>query len=267
MVTLVQPTVYMVGETAVVHDGPKDPDIELGINKYLRDIKASSWTSDAQSDEEYLVEVMGRMCYRSFSAGLNPNVTRVRVGNEKYIGHIVEVGHGSVVEHPIASFIFHGVSRVFTHELVRHRAGVAISQESLRFVRLDHLDFWLPDWALEDPTLMAMCLAKLKVDEDFQVALGKYFNLDDEKSFAVKKAKTSFMRRFAPDGLATSIGWTCNLRALRHVIEMRTAEGAEEEIRLVFGKLGRFAKRRWPSLFADYSENEKGEFVTEHRKV
>ena len=42
---------------------------------------------------------------------------------------------------------------MFTHELVRHRVGTSISQESLRFVRLDDLPFWFPDWAQECPLL------------------------------------------------------------------------------------------------------------------
>ena len=45
------------------------------------------------------------------------------------------------------SFVLHNVSRVVTHELVRHRPGTAVSQESLRFVRLTDIPFWFPDWA------------------------------------------------------------------------------------------------------------------------
>ena len=48
--------------------------------------------------------------------------------------------------------MLHNVSRVATHELVRHRAGVAVSQESLRFVRLDDLPFWFPEWARRTPS-------------------------------------------------------------------------------------------------------------------
>ena len=57
--------------------------------------------------------------------------------------------------------------------------------------------------------------------------------------FHVKKEVTSALRRLAPIGLSTDIIWTANARTLRHVIEMRTAEGAEEELRLVFDKVAR----------------------------
>ena len=78
------------------------------------------------------------------------------------------------------------------------------------------------------------------------------------------------MRRLAPDGLATNIGWSCNMRTLRHVIEQRTAPWAEEEIRLVFGRIAEIAIARWPNLFGDYrAEMVDGlpVYTTDNRKV
>ena len=83
------------------------------------------------------MEFGGRLCYRSWEPGLNPNVTKVRTDQDEYLRNILKQKHGSVLEHISYSFVFHNVSRVLTHELVRHRAGTAISQESMRFVRLD----------------------------------------------------------------------------------------------------------------------------------
>jgi len=107
-----------------------------GLHDYLRAIDVPEWTTDASSDAEAIVEVAGRSCYRSFAPGLNPSVTKVRNGNKDYLENILKVQHGSVLEHATWTFVFFNVSRILTHELVRHRAGVAISQESLRFVRL-----------------------------------------------------------------------------------------------------------------------------------
>lgn len=131
----VEPKVFLVGETKIDRD-------ELQL--YLDEVGAPEWSSDAPTDVETLLEVMGRLCYRSFKPGLNPNVKKVREHNDEYLAHVLAVRHGSVTEHAFLNFILHDVSRVFTHELVRHRVGVAISQESLRFVRLDKLRFWMP---------------------------------------------------------------------------------------------------------------------------
>ncbi len=159
------------------------------------------------------------------------------------------------------------MSRVFTHEIIRHRPGTAISQESLRFVRLGELPFWFPGWAREDTELMKRATALLAEMEAFQQWMAGHFRLDDEGvPMHEKKHKTSFMRRFAPDGVATGLVWTANIRALRHTIEARTDPGAEEEIRLVFGKIGEIMRAEAPALFGDYQVTD-GAWVPGWRKV
>jgi thymidylate synthase (FAD) len=185
----------------------------------------------------------------------------------QYLQNILASAHGSVLEHVNFTFVLHNVSRVFTHEVIRHRPGTAISQESLRFVRLDELPFWFPEWALEDPELTKRATALLESMESFQQWMAGHFELDDDTvKMHEKKHKTSFMRRFAPEGVATGLVWTANVRALRHTIEARTDPGAEEEIRLVFGKIGEIMKAEAPALFSDY-EVRNGQWVPGWRKV
>src|ERR1700694_96912 len=85
--------------------------------------------------------------------------------------------------------------------------------------------------------------------------------------FHVKKEVTSALRRLAPIGLSTDILWTANARTLRHVIEMRTAHGAEGELRLGFHRGAGAVKVEGPSLFQDFSRTEDGCWVPEWRKV
>jgi thymidylate synthase (FAD) len=260
-VKFVEPKVFLVGETRIV---------EEGFQAYLDHVGVPQWTTDAPSDSERLCEMMGRLCYRSFEPGLNPNVTRVREGNGPYLGNILNVGHGSVIEHACLNFVFADVSRVFTHELVRHRAGTAMSQESLRFVRLDKLTAYAPTHIRESEEGMAVYSEALEKLEEVQLKLAEVYNIDDEKKFAIKKKLTSAFRRVAPIGVATTIGWSCNFRTLRHVIEMRTEPSAEEEIRLVFGQVYELVKKRYPNLMGDYEAEEVDGFPwvkTTHRKV
>jgi thymidylate synthase (FAD) len=206
-------------------------------------------------------------CYRSWEPGLNPNVTRIRTDQTKYLENILASAHGSVLEHVSFTFVLHNVSRVFSHEIVRHRPGTAISQESLRFVRLADIPFWFPEWARDDEELMKRAGMLLAEMEAFQRWMAEHFGLDDEGvPFGEKKHKTSFMRRFAPDGVATGLVWTANIRTLRHTIEARTDPGAEEEIRLVFGKIGELMRAEAPALFGDY-EIRDGAWVPGWRKV
>jgi thymidylate synthase (FAD) len=239
------------------------------IHEYLTTVGGTSWVARAQQIEgppsEGLIEFAGRICYRSWEAGLNPNVRNIRTDRARYFDNILASGHGSILEHATFSFVFQSVSRVFTHELVRHRAGVAISQESLRFVRLTDIGLRIPD-DLAD--LRSNIVTIVEALEDFQVQAADRYGLDNEQvPFHVKKEITSALRRLAPLGLSTDVLWTANLRTLRHVIAMRTAVGAEEEMRLVFGKIAALMKRECPLLFADFSEDGEGQWVPKYFKV
>lgn len=258
----VEPQVFLIGETKMIEDG---------LQAYLNHIGIPDWVSDAKTDSEKVVEVMGRLCYRSFVPGMNRNVTKVREKNADYLANIIKVKHGSVLEHPVINFIFADVSRVFTHELVRHRSGVAISQESLRFVRLEDLGQWLPTAIKESPEAVEVFQSTFSTLEKLQLKLAQMFKLDDPGTpFHYKKIITSAMRRIAPIGLATTIGWSANIRTIRWVLEMRTHESAEEEIRLVFGKVGELMINRYPNFFGDFRfEMKEGlpQFTTDSSKV
>lgn len=243
----VKPKVFLIGESRVIEDG---------LQAYLEHVGVPDWTTDAPSDAERLCEVYGRLCYRSFAPRLNPNVSRVREGNANYLGNILRVGHGSVLEHAVLNFVLADVSRVFTHELVRHRAGSAFSQESLRFVRLTTLSAYVPTHIEENERAMTIYGRTLEQLEEVQKELAETYAIEDEKAFERKKKLTSAFRRLAPEGVATTIGWSCNFRTLRHVIEMRTAPDAEEEIRYVFGLVFNTVKDRYPSLLGDYEVTE-----------
>ena len=259
--------VYLIGRPQINYDAMAEYLYTISGERWLEKMDTGVFGDDALSAES-LVEFAGKMCYRSWEPGLNPNVRKVRDDQAEYLRNILRSGHGSVLEHANFTFVIHNVSRVFTHELVRHRPGTAISQESMRFVRLDELPFWFPRWALADKELMLRATQLLNEMEAFQRWMAGHFQLDDEGTpFSEKKHKTSFMRRFAPDGVATGIVWTANIRTLRHVIEVRTAAGAEEEIRLVFGMIASIMRNEAPALFGDYQVSDDGEWVPAWRKV
>lgn len=258
----VQPEVFLVAR----------PEIDYSsLAAYLHEVGGDSWLEKLDrgdlDDAENLAEFAGKICYRAWEPGLNPNVRRVRNDHRKYLENILSSAHGSVLEHASFSFVLHNVSRVLTHELVRHRPGTAVSQESLRFVRLADIPFWFPEWAHADAELMQRATALLEQMQEFQHWMAGHFRLDEDgMPFHEKKHKTSFMRRFAPDGLATGLLWTANIRTLRHTIEARTDTGAEEEIRLVFTKIAELMRAEAPALFGDYAV-EDGAWVPRWRKV
>lgn len=71
------------------------------------------------------------------------------------------------------------------------------------------------------------------------------------ESMDEKKRITSALRRFLPNGQANEMGWSINLRALRHTIEARTSRHAEWEIRAVFNQVYDLIKEKYPTMFLD----------------
>ena len=230
------------------------------LDAYFESVGTEEFELTAVNDQHDLVEVAGRVCYKSWEPNLNPNVTKVRKDQESYIENILRSGHGSVLQHVSFGFMFRNVSRVLTHELVRHGAGTAVSQESSRYVRLDvDLSMWLPEWMALDKGFMERAETFLDCFAGFYQYAVEYYALDSpETDFHRKKEVTSALRRFAPEGRSTELMWTANVRALRHIIELRTAPGAEEEIQEFFGRICRLMKEECPRLFGDFELQPDG---------
>src|SRR2546421_5401818 len=131
-----EPTVYVMGRQTVN---------ATEVDRFLVD-HGVSWQTDTEVAGEHLTEVAGRVCYMSF-AKPRPG------GNQAYIGHILEVGHGSVLEHAVWNLLLTGVSRSLTHELIRHRAGFGYSQLSQRYVDESIAEYVEPDCIANDPAL------------------------------------------------------------------------------------------------------------------
>lgn len=231
------------------------------------------------SDGALLVALAAKRCYKSFQVGLNPNITKVRKDLCEYIDNILASGHGSVLEHAVYSFAIENISRVFTGEMNRHRAGWAISEGSMRYIRYDEIPYWLPT-SLQvqeddnDELKNKKYNSQYVFNEIFNKIefaykqLCKIWDMDEsDKNFQYKKKMTSCLRRIIPMGIATGGVWTGNLRALRHVIALRTEPAAEEEIFYVFSRIAEIMLKAENFVFKDFSERDKGGFEPKYPKV
>jgi thymidylate synthase (FAD) len=258
----VDPQAFLIAETTVVGDGMKYVLKSLGVN---------DWASDTVNDHELLTEFAGKSCYMSFDKSLNQNLTRTGGrNNHDYIQQgIIKQKHGSVLEHSTVTFFLTNVSRVVTHELVRHRAGVAVSQTSGRYVRTDEIDMYLPQILRGSPEAVDVFRQAQSQMEQNIAKLSSLFGIDGQ-SFDLKKKLTSAFRRLAGNGQANHIVVTANHRAWRHIIEMRSSRHAEEEIRVVVADIANQLKARYPAIYADMnSEVVDGieEWTFEYSKV
>jgi len=234
-----RPKVYLVGRQEL-HQSQ--------INEFLADHNVADWTTDTDVAAQALPEVAGRLCYMSFKKP-RPG------GNAAYLGHIKEVGHGSVLEHGVWNFIITGVSRSFTHELVRHRAGFGYSQLSQRYVDESVADFVEPDCIGDDEKLHAIW------EKAVTQAQASYIELVDglkekfahlEEGTLRRKMARQAARSVLPNATETKIFVTANARALRHFIELRCNEHAETEIRMVAAQFLDILQQEAPNIFGDY---------------
>lgn len=221
--------------------------------KFLEDNKIDWRPDNNTSYLENLYEFAGRLCYESWTSEgefINKNLTKIREGNKEYLENIIKVNHGSVLEHGNIVILFNSVSRIFTHELVRHRVGTAMSQTSGRYVRSDDIKIWIPDVFNNDKDLPIINNIIHTIEEGVK-QLSKNHNVDEMKNFKEKKEITSALRRFTPNGLSNNILFSFNGRSLKHILNMRTADGAELEMRIVMKDLQKRMKKEFPNLMQD----------------
>jgi thymidylate synthase (FAD) len=255
----------------------------VAVRRWLDDMDAVGFQvpePEACTDAALLVALAAKQCYMSFEPGLNPNVTKVRENLVDYLDNILASGHGSVLEHASFTLAINGVSRVFTAEMNRHRAGWAISERSMRFIRFEHqISWWMPlslrENAADDSELADRKRKSRELfHQMFSYQSETYAHLVDiwdmdagDKNFHYKKTVTSCLRRIIGMGCATGGVWTGNVRALRHVLAMRASSVAEEEICHVFSRVAELVVDSEPMIFGDFKQDDRGFWKPKYAKV
>ncbi len=160
------------------------------------------------SDSEQLIDYAGRLCWD----------TTEKVGtNPERIQGWINVGHESVIEHASATFYIKA-SRVFTHELVRHRLA-SYSQRSQRYVSES-----IPKY-IEPPELKSN---GNNTEELFKEAMKNAWSTYNQLIGA--GVKKEIARYVLPNACETQIVMTMNFRELRHFIKLRTSSRALPEM-------------------------------------
>ena len=258
-------------------------------------------------DDEYLTggaklaKFAGQLCYLSLGK------ERTRNGDaSRYFENIKRQSHGSVLEHANYSVLLYGVSRALTHELVRHRSGMAYSQVSQRYVPPRHVRFveayeyqgdlqahydfesWIDSSVTEyERREQAALLREFphRFEEGVCAQCGKeadasagrgtlYFHLPCEyrkPTTEDRKRVRQAARRCLPNETEAPILATGNIRAWRHIIEMRCSPHADVEIRRAFWRVFLVLAIAEPLLWEDYTARQldDGTYAldTPYRKV
>ena len=175
-----------------------------------------------------LIYTACRTCYSElapddiFERAVDGRITPEK--QRELISRVIESGHGSTIEHVVFTFAVTGVSRTLSHQLVRHRAGVAFDQQSQRYVSYKKgASTMLPDTIADaDPALLE------RYEDQVEGALELYTELI-EAGIPGEDARFVF-----PNATRTNLVMTANLRALIHMSGLRLCTMAQWEIRRLF---------------------------------
>ncbi len=205
------------------------------------------WVGES-TDGERLAEFAGRLCYMSQH---NPAGRSTR----EYLENIKKQGHGSVLEHANYSLLIEGVSRSLTHELVRHRAGFAYSQLSQRYVDESDACFVVPPAIAGNEALEGAW--RTQIDDAQRSYVWLVEQLMAQYGWVADKVHRRKMAREAargvlPNSTETKIVVTGNARAWRTMLELRSSEGAELEIRRMAVTVLRVLLAEAPAFFSDF---------------
>ncbi len=181
---------------------------------------------DPDSPADSLHEFAGRECYQSFH---KPNPATAE--NDSYLKHIIESGHHSVVEHSSFTFRVTGVSRALLLELERHR-GLSFSVLSQRYVSPHKYGLSYVEPPVFSDSKSAGRLRHLQ-EQHWEHSLAAYdeaYHIVRAEGGSLKEAREA-ARCFLPNSAETRFIVTGNIRTWRHVLYMRSAPGADREIR------------------------------------
>ncbi|HJX67431.1 MAG TPA: FAD-dependent thymidylate synthase [Candidatus Limnocylindrales bacterium] len=223
----------MTAETPAPGQPGASPNPSIPLNPGRRDLgmRATLVFPTREIVERYYVPLIYtacRTCYSElapddiFERAIDGRISPAK--QRELIGRVIESGHGSTIEHVVFTFAITGVSRTLSHQLVRHRAGVAFDQQSQRYVSYKKgASTMLPGTIADaDPELLA------RYEDQVEGALELYSELVDS-GIPGEDARFVF-----PNATRTNLVMTANLRALIHMSGLRLCTMAQWEIRRLF---------------------------------
>lgn len=208
-------------------------------------------------EPEKVVAAAAKLCYsKSGACDIMDGLTDEKV--QKFISILESYGHESPFEHVSFTFAVEGVSRVLSHQLVRHRIA-SYSQQSQRYVKLDQFEYIIPPAIADIPEAKELFTETMKKDQnvyDNLVEILKKKHIKELESGGVlnpdKKAEKMAIedaRYVFPNACETKVVFTMNVRSLYNFFKNRCCMRAQWEIRALADEMLREVKKAAPALF------------------
>ena len=217
-------------------------------------------------EPEKLIAASAKLCYSHVGTedimdGLDEQKT------DKFLGMLMDMGHESPIEHVSFTFAVEGISRVLTHQLVRHRIGCSYSQQSQRYVKLEQFEYIIPPEIVKLPQAKKLFIKAMEEDQkiynelvellykghfDRLMAAGK---TEKQAKSAAEKSSIEDARYVFPNACETKVVFTMNARALMNFFRQRCCNRAQWEIREMADEMLRQIKAVAPTLFKNAGPN------------
>ncbi len=210
-------------------------------------------------DPEIVVAASAKLCYAQVSAS---EIMEDLSGENsaKFLDKLMDFGHFSPLEHVSFTFAIDGVSRVLTHQLVRHRIA-SYSQQSQRYVKLDQFDYIMPPSIEANPEAAVLFKEAMTSDQRIysqlvEILEKQYLDENLTNGMTMSQAKSAAEKsaiedaRFVfPNACETKIVATMNARSLINFFNHRCCNRAQWEIRNLADEMLKCVKAVAPTLF------------------
>jgi len=194
-------------------------------------------------DPEIVVALAMRRCYSAKPIEELESELKSRPGYERdLIAKALRDKTFDVIEHAVFMFEIEGISRICSHQLVRHRIA-SYDQESQRFSAVEKEDFVFPPSIQNNPDALRV------YDEFIKSSVEAFKTLKDME---VPKEDARFI---LPQSIGTKLVVTANARSLMHFFWQRTATQAQWEIRELAEIMLKECKKVAPTIFKEILES------------
>lgn len=216
-------------------------------------------------EAEKVVAAAAKLCYSSVGVdGIMEDLSSEKT--EKFLNMLMKLGHQSPIEHINFTFAVEGVSRVLTHQLVRHRIA-SYSQQSQRYVKLDQFEYIVPPSIEDIPEAKKKFVEAMEEDQKtynelVDILQKKHYEklIQDGKSEKQSKRMSEKMaiedsRYVFPNACETKIVVTMNARTLLNFFHHRCCQRAQWEIREMATKMLKLVREVAPTIFKNAGPN------------
>lgn len=193
-------------------------------------------------EPEKLVAIAARLCYSP--VGVEDLDEKLDIeAARKLVKFVIKSGHLSTTEHVYFTFGIEGISRVLSHQLVRHRIA-SFNQQSQRYVKFkENYDYIVPDSIKNNK----------KINKKYSSFISDIHKFYEEMLAQGIEAEDA--RYILPNSSETKMIATMNARELLHFFTVRCCKRAQNEIRELAILMLKEAKKAAPVIFENAGPN------------